>query len=59
MGGKVLPDVDTGRPKRTRYNLFESPLTALARPRDKDGSPFLCDELVHVRERLREDFELA
>ena len=58
-GEKVLPDVDTGRPKRTRYNLSESPLTALARRRDKDGSPFLSDELVHVGERLREDFELA
>jgi hypothetical protein len=58
-GEKVLPDVDTGRPKRTRYNLSEPPLTALARPCGKDGSPFLSDELVHVGERLREDFELA
>ncbi|MFT4707231.1 MAG: hypothetical protein ACI9PU_001071 [Ascidiaceihabitans sp.] len=58
-GEKVVPDVDTGRPKRMRYNLSESPLTALARRRDKDGSPFLSDELVHVGERLREDFELA
>lgn len=58
-GEKVLPDADTGRPKRMRYNLSESPLTALARRRDKDGSPFLSDELVHVGERLREDFELA
>ena len=58
-GEKVLPDVDTGRPKRTRYNLSEPPLTALARPCGKDGSPFLSDELVHVGERLREDYELA
>ena len=58
-GEKVLPDADTGRPKRMRYNLSESPLTALARRRDKDGSPFLDDDLVHVGERLREDFELA
>jgi hypothetical protein len=58
-GEKVLPDADTGRPKRMRYNLAESPLTALARRRDKDGSPFLSDELVHAGERLREDFELA
>ena len=35
-GEKTLPDADTGRPKRMRYNLSESPLTALARRRDKD-----------------------
>lgn len=58
-GEKTLPDADTGAPKRMRYNLSESPLTALARRRDKDGSPFLSDELVSVGERLREDFELA
>lgn len=58
-GEKVLPDTETGRPKRMRYNLGESPLTALARRRDKDGSAFLCDEQVRAGERLREDFELA
>ena len=42
-----------------RYSLAESPLTALARRRDKDGSPFLSDKLVTAGERLREDFELA
>lgn len=58
-GDKVLPDTDTGRPRRMRYNLAESPLTALARRRDKNGENFLADELVTVGERLREDFELA
>ena len=58
-GEKTLPDTDTGRPKRVRYNLSESPLTGLSRRRDKDGKPFLSDALVHVGERLREDFELA
>lgn len=58
-GEKVLPDIDTGRPRRMRYNLAESPLTALARRRDKNGEPFLNDDLVTVGERLREDFELA
>jgi len=47
------------RVRRLRYNLAESPLSALARRRDKDGSPFLSDELVTVGERFREDFELA
>lgn len=45
--------------RRMRYNLAESPLAALARRRDKDGSPFLSDRLVQAGERLREDFELA
>lgn len=47
------------KPRRMRYNIAESPLTALARRRDKSGKPFLSDDLVHVGERLREDFELA
>ncbi|WP_299405160.1 DUF6456 domain-containing protein [uncultured Roseobacter sp.] len=58
-GVKTVPDVDTGRPRRMRYNLAESPLTALARRRDKNGENFLSDDLVTVGERLREDFELA
>ncbi len=44
---------------RARYNANESPLTALARRRDKEGAPFLGAELVQAGERLREDFELA
>lgn len=47
------------RSRRPRYGLAESPLTALARRRDKDGSLFLDDALVSAGERLREDFELA
>ena len=42
-----------------RYNAAESPVTALARRRDRDGTPFLSDELLAAAERLREDFELA
>ncbi|AXI46807.1 helix-turn-helix domain containing protein [Sulfitobacter sp. SK012] len=56
------PETDVGAPqprRRMRYSIAESPLTALARRRDKDGSPFLNDDLVHVGERLREDFELS
>ncbi|MFC6638043.1 DUF6456 domain-containing protein [Sulfitobacter sediminilitoris] len=44
---------------RARYALGESPLSALARRRDRDGTPFLAEQLVHAGERLREDFELA
>ena len=50
---------DDDRPRRNRYNLTESPLSALARRKDKDGSPFLSAELVSAGEQLREDFELA
>jgi len=46
-------------PRRVRYGLAESPLTTLARRREKDGSPFLSPDLVGAGERLREDFELA
>ncbi len=44
---------------RSRYHLSDSPLTALARRRDKNGAPFLDETLVHAGEQLREDFELA
>jgi hypothetical protein len=44
---------------RLRYNAAESPLAALARRRNKDGSPFLSEDLVRAGETLREEFELA
>jgi len=47
------------RSRRIRYSAAESPLIALARRRDRDGKPFLDEELVSAGERLREDFELA
>ena len=52
-------EVTEERPRRMRYNLAESPLTALARRKDKNGEAFLTDDLVTAGERLREDFELA
>lgn len=42
-----------------RYNLAESPVAALSRRKDRDGTPFLKPELVSAAERLREDFEIA
>jgi hypothetical protein len=45
--------------RRVRYNAAESPLVTLSRRREKDGAPFLSDDLVAAGERLREDFELA
>lgn len=58
-GERTIRDNETGQLRKVRYNLAESPLTALARRRDKDGSVFLADDLVSAGERLREDFELA
>lgn len=43
----------------TRPVTIESPVTALARRRDRDGNPFLTADLVVAAERLREDFEIA
>ena len=48
-----------GRRKAVRYSLAESPLVSLGRRRDRDGKPFLSEELVAAGERLREDFELS
>lgn len=48
-----------GKRVMMRYNAAESPVSALARRRDKDGVAFLSDDLLAAAERLREDFELA
>ncbi|MDV7144956.1 DUF6456 domain-containing protein [Tropicimonas sp. TH_r6] len=55
----VLDDEEPSKPRRVRYNMAESPVVALSRRREKDGSPFLEPEMVVAAERLREDFELA
>lgn len=57
-GERTVHD-ETGTPRKVCYNLADSPLTALARRKDKAGGPFLVPSLVRVGERLREDFELA
>ena len=58
-GTRVVNDPEDRKPRRVRYNMAESPLTLLARRKDRDGQPFLEDKLVRAGERLREDFELA
>ena len=45
--------------RRMRYGLADTPLAALARRQDRDGTRFLSPDLVRAGERLREDFELA
>ena len=48
-----------GASETTRFVASESPLTILARRRDREGNRFLSEDLVHAGERLREDYELA
>lgn len=57
IGERFVAEGDTVR--KLRYNLAESPLTALARKKAPDGSPYLMPEHLAAGERLREDFELA
>lgn len=56
-GEKILAE-DSQR-RRIRYSSSESPVAALSRRKDRDGSAFLSETLVDAAERLREDFELA
>ena len=57
-GARVIAAGDE-KPEKIRVNLRESPITILARKKDKNGKPFLTKELLAAGERLREDFELA
>lgn len=50
---------DKNKRRGIRYNATESPLSALSRRKDRDGKPFLSQDLVAAGERLREDFELS
>ncbi len=58
-GEKAVMEETAKSPRSVRYNVAESPLLALSRRKDRNGKPFLSDELVAAGERLREDFELA
>ena len=52
-------DLRPGSARQARYGVPESPLSALVRRKDRNGRPFLDEDLVATGERLREDFELA
>ncbi len=57
---KTIADPDhPGAVTTLRCNIAESPLTMLGRRKDRDGKPFLDDDLIQAGERFREDFELA
>ncbi|MBB5721899.1 transposase-like protein [Loktanella ponticola] len=59
LEGWSFPKESDGMRSRSRYYAIESPLLGLARRKDRDGTPFLSNDLVKAGERLREDFELA
>lgn len=56
---REMGPITAGKKKRVRFNFAESPLTAIARRKGKDGNPYLNNELIAAGERLREDFELS
>ena len=58
-GEREVMEEGADQPRRMRFNIAESPLSLLARRKDKDGKVFLAPDLVAAGERLREDFELA
>ncbi|MCP5088891.1 MAG: hypothetical protein GY952_19065 [Rhodobacteraceae bacterium] len=55
----MVDDPGGKKTRKMRVNLSESPLTTLARKKDKTGKPFLSPDLLAAGEQLREDFELA
>ena len=57
--GSKITFEDPNTSRSARYSLAESPVSAIARRKDKAGNPFLTADLVAVAERVREDFELA
>lgn len=57
FGDRVVMESDG--PRKMRYNLAESPLTALSRKKGPNGEAYLNAALLQAGERLREDFELA
>jgi hypothetical protein len=58
-GSEGRPDHTEEGARRMRYGAAESPVSVLARRRDKSGALFLAPEQVHAAERLREDFVMA
>ena len=59
FGERVVKMYDGSGRQNVRYNFAESPLTLLARKKDKSGAMYLSPELLEAGERLREDFEQA
>ena len=59
FGERVVKVYDGSGRQNVRFNFAESPLTLLARKKDKSGAMYLSPELLEAGERLREDFEQA
>ncbi|MEL7255979.1 MAG: DUF6456 domain-containing protein [Pseudomonadota bacterium] len=56
--GRAGHDPESNR-RQARFQSMETPLSLLARRRDKDGNLFLAPDLVGVGERMHEDFVLT
>ncbi len=59
FGERTVRDYTSGKAETVRYNLAESPLSLLAKKKDKNGVEYLSPDLLEAGERLREDFERA
>ena len=59
FGERVVKMYDGSGRQNVRFNFAESPLTLLARKKDRSGAMYLSPELLEAGERLREDFEQA
>lgn len=59
FGERTVRGINGEKEETVRYNLAESPLSLLARKKDKSGDVFLSPDLLEAGERLREDFERA
>jgi len=59
FGERVVKMYDGSGRQNVRFNFAESPLTLLARKKDKSGAMYLPPELLEAGERLPEDFEQA
>ena len=59
FGERTVRGINGEKAETVRYNLAESPLSLLAKKKDKSGCDFLSAELLEAGERLREDFERA
>lgn len=56
---RTIRQAGSERAQKLRFNAAESPISLLARRKDKSGEPFLSAGQVAAAERLREDFELS
>jgi len=59
FGERVVRSHDGSQRESLRFNLAESPLSLLARKKDRNGGFYLSPDLLEAGERFRADFESA